>query len=70
MNNAKLISIYKADIKATQLKMQKSKARFETGEYKTCKKYPAYMHEELQAKIIQGYEQDIKQLKTLILELS
>lgn len=69
MNNAKLIAIYKADIKATKLKMKKSKARYKTGEYKTDKKYPAYMHEQLQAKIIQGYEQDIKQLEALILEL-
>lgn len=71
-NNANLIAIYKADIKATKLKMKKSKARykrFKTGEYKTCEKYPAYMHEEMQAKIIQGYERDIKQLETLILEL-
>lgn len=69
MTNAKLIAIYKADIKAIKLKMKKSKSRFKTGEYKICKKYPAYMHEEMQAKIIQGYEQDIKQLEALILEL-
>lgn len=69
MTNKSLVALYKSQIDETKVKMQKSKARFEAEEHKNCNKYPSFMREEMQEKIINSYKNDIEQLENLILEL-
>ena len=69
MTKQSTVDLYKSQIAETKVKMQKSKARFATEEYKNCNKYPSFMHEEMQEKIINSYKNDIEQLENLILEL-
>ena len=63
------IILYKTEIAEIKVKMQKRQARFETEDYKNCNKYPSFMHEEMNEKIINSYKNDIEQLENLILEL-
>ena len=69
MSKQSTIALYKSEIAEIKAEMQKRQARFETGEYKNCNKYPSYMHEEMNEKIMNSYKKSIKQLEKLILEL-
>lgn len=69
MSKQSTVALYKSQIAEIKVKMQKSQARFETEEYKSCNKYPSFMREEMQEKIMNSYKNDIEQLENLILEL-
>ena len=69
MSKQSTIALYKSQIAETKVKMQKMQARFETEEYKSCKKYPSFMHEEMHEKCMNSYKNKVKQLEELILEL-
>ena len=69
MSKQSTIALYKAEIVEIKAKMQKMQARFETEDYKNCKKYPSFMHEELHEKYMNSYKNEVKQLEELILEL-
>ena len=69
MSKQSTVTLYKSQIAETKVKMQKMQARFDTGEYKNCNKYPAFMHEELHEKYMSRYTKSIAKLEELILEL-
>ena len=69
MSKQSTVALYKSQIAEIKVKMQKRQARFEAEEHKNCNKYPSFMHEEMQEKIINSYKNDIEQLEKLILEL-
>ena len=69
MSKQSTIALYKLEIVEIKVKMQKMQARFETEEYKSCNKYPSFMHEELHEKYMNSYKNEVKQLESLILEL-
>ena len=69
MSKQSTVELYKSQIAETKAKMQKMQARFETEEYKSCNKYPTFMHEEMHEKYINSYKNEVKQLEKLILEL-
>ena len=69
MTNKSLVALYKSQIAEVKAKMQKRQARINAEDYKSCNKYPSFMHEEMNEKIINSYKNEIKQLENLILEL-
>ena len=69
MSKQSTIALYKSEIAEVKAKMQKRQARFNAEDYKSCNKYPSFMHEEMNEKIINSYKNDIEQLEKLILEL-
>ena len=69
MSKQSTIALYKSEIAEIKVKMQKMQARFNAEEYKSCNKYPSFMHEELHEKYMNSYKNEVKQLENLILEL-
>lgn len=69
MTNKEMIALYQAQILDIENKAAKRKAQFETGSYKSCKKYPAYMHEEMNQRFVDADNSSIAQLKKLIGDL-
>ena len=72
MTNKSLVALYEeeiAEIKVKMQKMQTRQIRFYAESYKSCDKYPSFMHEELHEKYMNSYKNEVKQLESLILEL-
>ena len=69
MSKQSTIVLYKTEISEIKAKMQKTQARFNPEDYKSCNKYPSSMHEELYEKYMKSYENEVKQLAELISEL-
>ena len=69
MTNKSLVALYKEEIAEIKVKMQKMQTRFNAEDYKSCNKYPSFMHEELHEKYMNSYKNEVKQLERLILEL-